>query len=215
MKRHLACITDKAKRLSLIAIMSIIVAAVPFSSAFSEDYDYQEVEYDVYAGGIHAVRANTIMDFEQDGRYIMGFGAETRGFLGSLVPWAGTFETRGWSLPGPEHIRQPETHVSTATWRGEEETKTYRYDKEKGFLDLTTLYTGKKPKKEKTEEELTKGTTDIISATLMVMERVSDGSFARASMRFSTANADSSSFSTIRAMLCLKKRAITLMKGLL
>ena len=153
-----------------------IAALMPSSMAYcANDYDYQEVEYDVYAGGIHAVRANMIMDFTHKGRYTMGFGAETRGFLGSFVPWSGTFETRGWALPGSTHIRIPEQHVSTASWRGEEETKTYRYDKNKGFKDLTTLYAGKKPRTEKTDEELTKSTTDIISATLMVMEQVSDG----------------------------------------
>lgn len=176
MKKHLVYITDKAKHFALIAALVAVMAGAPSSVVLSaNDYDYQEVEYNVYAGGIHVVHGNMIMDFTQKGRYAMGFGAKTRGFLGSFVPWSGTFETRGWSLPGSERIRLPEKHVSKAIWRGEEETKTYNYDREKNFIDLTTLYTGKKPKKEKTDEKLTKGTTDVISATLMVMERVSDG----------------------------------------
>jgi len=179
LKKHWVYITNKAQylaHLALVAVLSTIMIATSFTEAAAgNDYDYQEVEYDVYAGGIHAVRANMIMDFTEKGRYAMGFGAETRGFLGSVVPWSGTFESRGWSMPGSERIRIPEQHVSTAKWRGEEETKTYHYDKKKGFIDLTTLYAGKKPRTEKTDEELTKDTTDIISATLMVMERVSDG----------------------------------------
>ena len=179
MKKHWAYITKKSRRLARLALVAVFGAAmmaVPFAGALAKnDFDYQEVEYDVYAGGIHAVRANMVMDFTQKGRYAMGFGAETRGFLGSFVPWSGTFETRGWALPGSSHTRIPEQHISTASWRGEEETKTYHYDKNKGFKSLITLYAGKKPRTEKTEKELTKNTTDIISATLMVMEQVSDG----------------------------------------
>ncbi len=183
MKKHWVYITRKPRltaRKALVVALCAVIGAAPSYASASEDklsggYNHQEVEYDVYAGGIHAVRANMIMDFTQKGRYIMGFGAETRGFLGSIVPWSGTFETRGWSLSGSPHIRIPEKHISTAMWRDEEEVKTYSYDKEKGFLDLTTEYVGKKPRTETPDEELTKGTTDIISATLMVMEQVSDG----------------------------------------
>ena len=195
MKKHWGCIA-KHKRTKRFALLVTIIGAVfiTMSSipALSEpapekevstsgkglsthDYDLQEVSYDVYAGGIHAVRADMVMDFRKKERYSMKFFAETRGLLGTFVPWSGAFETHGWALPGMDRVRLPEEHISTAQWRGEEEIKTYRYDKEKGFIDLTTLYVGKKTRTENPDEKLTKDTTDIISATLMIMEHVSDG----------------------------------------
>lgn len=136
-------------------------------------YHLQKMNYDVYAGGIHAVRADLALDFTEKGRYSMKFAAETRGLLGSLAPWSGTFESSGWmGAPGTEIV---ETHESQAMWRDEHEVKTYKYDKKDGFQNLTTLYEGKKPKKETPDAELTKGTTDALTATLLVMEHVSDG----------------------------------------
>lgn len=139
----------------------------------ANSYNLQKMKYDVYAGGIHAVRADMTMDFRKKGRYSMVFGAETRGLLGSLAPWSGTFETRGWALSGRRRV--PEIHESIAMWRGEKEVKTYHYDKDEGFKELIKLYKHKKPKVEKTKEGLTKGTTDVISATLEIMEHASDG----------------------------------------
>ncbi|MFP4097359.1 MAG: DUF3108 domain-containing protein [Alphaproteobacteria bacterium] len=174
---------DKTRYHAFLLIASIFFNAGVLTPAFSndaddksfQDYDYQEAKYDVYAGGIRVVQAEMVMDFRDEEHYSLVFKAQVSGFLGALVPWEGTFETHGWALPGLERIRLPEQHISTASWRGEEEIKTYRYDRNKGFQDLTTLYIGKKPRKEKPEEELTKGTTDVISASLMVMEHVSDG----------------------------------------
>lgn len=142
---------------------------------FAHDYDLQKMEYEVYAGGIHAVRADMTMDFREKGHYFMEFGAQTRGILGTFVPWSGTFETSGWALPGRARVRLPKKHVSIARWRGEEEIKTYHYDKNEGFKDLTYLYKGKKPRKHVPDASLTKDTTDVISAVLQVMEHVSDG----------------------------------------
>lgn len=155
-------------------VFGLSLACAAFvSDASAADYDYQKMQYDVYAGGVHAVKAHMTLDYREEGRYQMLFGAETRGLLGALAPWSGTFESKGWITQGRNLI--PQEHESIAMWRDEREVKTYRYDKEKGFLDLTTTYVGKKPKTRIPEAELTQGTTDALSATMMVMEKLSDG----------------------------------------
>ena len=60
-------------------------------------------------------------------------------------------------------------------WRDEKEVKTYNYGKDGSFKNLTTTYVGKKPKKIVPDEALTKGTIDALTATILVMEHVSDG----------------------------------------
>lgn len=114
-----------------------------------------------------------ILDYRTPERYSMIFGAETRGLLGQLAPWSGTFETHGHAKE--DGSRLPEKHQSTATWQGEAEVKTYTYDNKGNFETLTTEYKGKKPKLEKTDEALTKNTTDALTATILVMENITNG----------------------------------------
>tara|TARA_R110002095_G_scaffold39656_1_gene36464 strand:+ start:914 stop:1771 length:858 start_codon:yes stop_codon:yes gene_type:complete len=164
------------KRLGFIASLPFALMALPVNAdapPVSAAYNYQEMQYEVYAGGINVVRADMNLDFRTKGRYSMFFDAETRGFLGSVVPWSGSFETRGWAFK--DGRRLPELHESIAMWREEREVKTYNYGKDGSFKDLTTTYVGKKPKKETPEKALVEGTTDALTATILVMEHVSDG----------------------------------------
>ena len=161
------------KRLAYITSFSALLIAPYHAHAERPSYHYQEMEYEVYAGGINVVQADMKLDFRERGKYSMIFSAETRGFLGSLVPWSGSFESRGWAFSDGRRV--PEVHESIAMWRDEREVKTYSYNKDGSFNDLVTTYVGKKPKKKVPDEELTKGTTDALTATILVMEHVSDG----------------------------------------
>lgn len=127
----------------------------------------------MYAGGIQAVKADMAVDLTEKGRYSVLFGAETRGMLETFVPWKGTFESKGWAMKDGK--RRPEVHESVAIWRDEREVKTYNYSKKDGFKDIVTTYVGKKPRTETPEEELTRDTTDVLSATLEMMEQVARG----------------------------------------
>ena len=129
--------------------------------------------YEVYAGGIHAVQARLDIDTGTDGRYNLVLAAKTRGFLGSIVPWEGTFESHGWALPGPEY--RPELHKSSSVFRDEGEIKEYRYTQDKKFLSLITTEHGKSPAQKDLEDALTQGTTDALTATLQVLQTVGDG----------------------------------------
>ncbi len=133
----------------------------------------QKVHYDVYAGGINAVKANMTLDYSKYGRYKMFFEAETKGLLASLAPWSGSFESSGWVID--QNKRQPELHESIAIWRDEREVKSYNYGRNGSFKNLVTKYTHKKPRVEEPDSELTKGTTDALTATILVMEKVANG----------------------------------------
>lgn len=130
--------------------------------------------YAVYAGGIHVVEASLDITYPKDDRYRIFLDAKTRGFLSTLAPWEGTFESAGWRLKGEPPLR-PEMHESVAIWRGEPDTKEYRYTKEGGFVDLHVTEDNKPRKKEKIEDEVTQGTTDAFTAGLVVMEAVAKG----------------------------------------
>ena len=133
----------------------------------------QTLIYDVYAGGIHAVQATLNMDLSRPDRYDLMLTAQTRGLLGNLAPWSGTFETRGWVQESGN--LQPELHKSTATWRDEVEVKEYNYNRSGAFDSLVITEHEKQPEIRDVEAALTDGSVDVLSATLMVMKNVAKG----------------------------------------
>lgn len=132
------------------------------------------LKYEVYAGGIHAVQAVMQLDLTQPKKYDVSLQAQTRGFLGSLAPWEGTFESNGWLADSAEAYI-PAEHVSTAIWREDRETKEYKYNKDRTFSGLFITEHEQPTRKEKVDSELTDGTTDILSAALNVFQNVSQG----------------------------------------
>lgn len=132
----------------------------------------QVLTYDVYASGFHVVEARLHIRFPEKDTYFISLDAHTRGFLGSIVPWEGRFETHGWDTDGRFH---PRLHKSTATWKDETDIKEYNYTREGGFRDLVITEHGKEPKQKDLEAEIVADTTDTLSMALNVMRRVASG----------------------------------------
>lgn len=134
----------------------------------------RKINYGVYASGFSVV--NSTFDIETRGdRYHMLLQANTIGFLDSIVPWKGSFETSGWQK-GIKAAFQPEHHKSTALFKGEEELKDYKFGKDGSFRE----YRVKDPDPEndglpkKVDDALTQNTVDFMSAGMRVMERLPD-----------------------------------------
>ena len=125
-----------------------------------------DLTYKVFAGGINAVEAKMSVVSEQD-NYKLFFVAKTRGFLGKLAPWAGSFESYGWSENGLNHV--PEKHTAVSTWRKEKETKEYFYKKDRTFDKLTITEDSKVKPSDKLDPKITNNTTDLLAATMNVM----------------------------------------------
>jgi len=124
--------------------------------------------YEVYAGGIHAVQSTLEIDMKPKDRYSINMGAKTRGFLGKLAPWVGTFESHGWTFKGGD--MRPQQHKSIATWRGEQEVKDYAYKKDGTFKQLVIDDHDSEPEIQDIDATVTDGTTDALTATLLVLE---------------------------------------------
>ncbi len=152
----------------------IIVSFAVSSQAAPAPKNLQQMTYDVYAGGFHVVKANLDVDLSKKGRYELELGAQTRGFLGKLAPWKGTFETNGWNNEKTGTSR-PEMHRSITTWRDEEETKTYLYNKDGTFKDYTIKEHDKPLQKPDPDKALTENSTDALTGTLAVMKALAKG----------------------------------------
>ncbi len=138
---------------------------------------HQKMTYSVFASGINAVEANLDIDTSKKGKYSMFMKARTRGFLGRIVPWSGTFESNGWVKTGKDAQKSfhPSVHKSTAMWRGKNKIKEYKYKKDGTFGGLFITEGDTPTIKKEVKKELTNGTTDVLSATLVALEQISQG----------------------------------------
>lgn len=137
-------------------------------SANAAEEKRQRMVYEVYAGGIHAVQGKLDMDMRKPGRYDFIMQATTRGFLGSMIPWKGTFQSHGWRMG--ESDFQPQKHQSTASWRDEIDIKKYLYNKDGTFKSLTITDERRDNEKREVDAEVTDGTIDTLTAALEVFE---------------------------------------------
>lgn len=135
----------------------------------------QVMNYDVYAGGFHVVLAELTVDTSKKGRYDLKLDSATRGFLDRIVRWKGVFGTAGWRDEKTGKA-MPEKHYSESWSREDYEKKTYLYGRDGSFKSYTVIDDkddGKKPKS--VDKELTQKTTDALTATLAVMQKLAAG----------------------------------------
>jgi hypothetical protein len=126
--------------------------------------------YDVYAGGVHAVQAKLHVHRPSLNKYNLDLSATTLGMLKTLAPWSGSFVTQGDVRP--KNIFRSRHHRSQSHWRDDLETKDYKYDSAGKFLSYKVVEEGKDISPETVDTKLTKGTTDILTATYQVMENL-------------------------------------------
>lgn len=154
------------------AFMAALALLVLFSMQVRAETQtpHQVMMYDVYAGGFHVVEAKLESDFRTAGRYDISLSAHTRGFLGSIAPWKGTFETQGWVEDG--NAFKPELHKSTTTWQDEVEIKEYNYNRDGTFHSYRVTDEHSDHQLREVDTALTQGTIDALTATLETMQAI-------------------------------------------
>lgn len=150
----------------IFSFLMITVMTLPTLAA--EKKGHQNMRYDVYAGGIHALQANLDIDMSAKDKYALSLQSKTYGLLGKLAPWQGTFFSRGWR----GEVNKPELHQSTTTWRDEEEIKKYHYKKNGDFVGYSVKDDKNDGSIRETDKNLTDRTSDVLTATLNIMEHV-------------------------------------------
>jgi hypothetical protein len=151
---------------SFVSLMMLCVAG----AAQAADQPVR-LTYQVYAGGFHVVQTDFDLVLKQS-TYNAVLGVYTRGFLGSLVPWKGSFATTGVRTKDHFQVRQ---HVSSAIWKGSEDATTYDYDAKGQFKKLKKIEGGVDKTPKDLDPALTKDTTDILTGTLNMMAKAKNG----------------------------------------
>lgn len=151
--------------------LSIILLALSGTAQAAPAASRQDLQFEVYAGGIHAVTAGMAIN-QGKGRYDMHLDAQTRGLLGRIVPWEGTFDTEGWLEKTGKML--PEKHQSGATSSDGTEHKTYLYGKDGRFKSYKVIENGKDKTPPGLDDRLVDHTTDALTAAMTVMQRVAE-----------------------------------------
>ncbi len=131
------------------------------------------MDYDVYAGGFHVVSSHLTVDTAKKNRYYLQLAAYTHGMLAKLAPWKGIFQSEGW-YDAKTKTAIAEKHFSDTTWRTEKEINEFFYNKNRTFKGYR-ITDKKGARDEEKDKSLTDGTTDVLTSTLAVMNRVADG----------------------------------------
>lgn len=157
--------------MALAGTLLLCLASTP-DAVHAKSKKDQHLVYEVYAGGIHAVQAKLNIEYKKNNRYSLVLNAETRGFLGTLIPWKGTFESHGWIIN--KNTYRPQLHQSTAGWKDEKDIKKYVYNKDGSFKSLHITDDHSDNELRKVESELTNQTVDALTATLQVLHNYNE-----------------------------------------
>ncbi len=139
--------------------------------AKAEEAKLQRATYDVYAGGFHVVKANLDIDLRKSNRYKLELGAHTRGFIGKVAPWEGTFTTTGW-YDTKTGAASPEMHKSWAHWKDEDEIKEYTYNRDGTFREYRVTDEHSDREVREADPSLSDNTTDVMTAALNIMNTI-------------------------------------------
>ncbi len=153
-------------------LVTLVLISFGFGSAANANppkKNQQIMQYDVYAGGIHALQSKLNVDLSDKNKYDISLAAQTYGLLGKLAPWQGVFQSSGWKSAG---ANKPEFHKSVAIWKKEEEIKQYRYNKDGSFAGYSIKDDSHDGSIKKVDDELTQGTIDVLTATLNTLQNV-------------------------------------------
>ena len=159
------------RQLKTLFFITLAVCVLSVSAlAQSVTEGKQVAQYDVYAGGVHALKANLAIDQSAQDKYSLSLQAKTYGLLGKMAPWEGRFETNGWR----DKIDMPQKHTAATTWRKSKEVKTYSYNQDGSFGAYTVQDKSNEGKPKKVDPKLTEKTTDVLTATLNTMKTIAE-----------------------------------------
>ncbi len=128
-------------------------------------------QYEIYGGGFQLLDADLDINVGAQ-KYDARLRARTDGFLGRVAPWSDDVHAAG--NRGAREM-QPVAYTSANTWRGKERSVTLVYDGKGGFKSKFAVPAPEQENREEVAPELTRNTMDLMSATLTLLQRVTQG----------------------------------------
>ena len=160
------------KRLSIIGLAAywgpcalVLAVAQPLPARAAETR--LALDYDVYVGGIHAVKLEAGLKFESES-YAMDIAFQTSGWIGRLMPWSMRSRAEGRL----EAIRtRPRKARSASIWNGKARSIALDY-RDDGRIVARVDPPHENDEREPVPDELRRDTVDLPSAILTMLRAV-------------------------------------------
>tara|TARA_B100000686_G_scaffold320065_1_gene371350 strand:- start:946 stop:1776 length:831 start_codon:yes stop_codon:yes gene_type:complete len=159
--------TKKVKTLSLLAASTALFFASA-TPAFSQSAQTRSLEYNVFAGGVEALRADFDIAEKNSGQTEIDVEVETDGFIGTLFPWEGTYKTIGANL---DPVFRPDQHTSTTEWRGDPKYKTLTFQDGRA-VSYSEVKGKDRVQKNDIAPEMTENAVDLLSGLMILFNKV-------------------------------------------
>lgn len=125
------------------------------------------LSYEIYAGGFQALKGDLNFD-KKSGKYDIQMDVVTQNFIGKLFPWSGHYESTGSVSSGN---LSPTLHQSKSIWKSSTKIMKMEYSGGK-LVKSTTEQNGATTVADSFTSEMTSGTVDMLTATLMMLNAV-------------------------------------------
>lgn len=143
----------------------------PYYQNASLRYDIAEprkmdLQYDVYAGGFHALDAKLALDLDKKA-YDVGVDAQTKGFIGKIFPWQASYTTSGRSVKG---VLVPTNSTARSSWRSKTSLTEMNYDPAGRLIKTTTQEGQKTTVNRDIDKTMATDAVDILTSALLMMQ---------------------------------------------
>lgn len=163
------------QKLKTMLLSAAIFSVLSMGSAHSAQSHDLSIAYEIYTGGLHTMSATMNMAMDKDD-YAIDMIAKPRGLVGRLLPWKGKYQSHGLVKNG---YLQPKQHRKTSSWRDETDLTILQYNSH-GTLTKANRIETKDGETVRSydhvfEKELVSNTVDLMTATVHMLQNVTDG----------------------------------------
>ena len=170
MKRALTPFYSAVFALLLAGSLAMGTAEASYENAgirYAVDREHKmALQYDVYAGGFKALNASLTMDLDKKA-YDMALRAETEGFIGSLFPWKGSYNTSGHAEKG---VLIPTVYTQRSEWKKNVNVMELSYAPNGKVLKSTAREGDKTTTDRDIDAVLADNSLDLLSGTLAMLQ---------------------------------------------
>lgn len=157
------------RNLFILVFNMMVLFNAPAAAQDAKDAYNYAISYDVYAGGMHALKANYTTQKTADS-YELNVSASTNGFIGKLFPWSATYESEGNIEKG---TFTPHHYTSTSAWKKDEKIKKITFtDGDVNKVSVTEHGKTTSVHSKKIKSDLTSDALDLLTATVLSFEQL-------------------------------------------
>jgi len=136
---------------------------------YSKSSSLDLLDYNVYAGGLHALRASLELGYDEKS-YAVSLNAKTNGFIGKIFPWSASYKSSGLETKTGDLI--PIGYEAQSKWKKKLKTLAFTFNDDGSFKEKKTTRKGKTQTQDNFKQELTLDAVDMLTGTIKMLQTV-------------------------------------------